>query len=862
MERRKLTKEDIDKVRNLDGFPTATDEDIISLSDAPCYTACPNPFIENFIREYGTPYDEVTDDYHCEPFAADVSEGKGDPIYSVQSYHTKVPHKAIMRYILHYTDPGAVIFDGFCGTGMTGVAAKMCGSTDPMLKHLLSHEDPSIVWGARHAVLSDLSPAASFIAYNYNCPVKDLEQFRANCQAIFSKCKKEFDWMFLTKHAGEKSTSIFSMLEEEKPGHVNYTIWSDVFICANCGKEYVYWDVAVDQKKKAMRDTMYCPHCHCEISKRDSEHAFESYMDYNLDEVVSVAKQVPVLINYTYLGQRFDKTPDEQDLLTISRINDYRINTWVPVDRMCEGREARRNDGAGIKHVHQFYTKRNLIILSYIIDQAKKLSIDERLALMSAVRSSMSYGTKMVKVNIGRLLNGGGTFSFGAVTGTLYMPSITAERPILEAIENKVEAYIKAINTYPREGRVAINTGSLTSVPNIPNNAFDYIFTDPPFGDNLNYSELNYLWECWEKVLTNNQEEAIVDREQSKGIYEYQELMTACFKEYYRVLKPNRWMTVEFHNSKNAVWNAIQEALSKAGFIIADVRTLDKQQGSFKQTTTTSAVKQDLVISAYKPKESFRKLFMENAGNAETSWAFVQQHLANLPVVVDANNDGKIDILAERQAYLLFDRMVAYHIMQGIPVPMDASEFYHGLDEKFIKRDGMYFLPEQVNEYDTARIKADVEPVQLSFIVSNEKTAISWLYQQLEDPQTYAEIQPKFMQEVRSVDKFEALPELSILLEENFLQSEDGKWYIPDITKEADMAKLREKSLIKEFEGYLASKGKLKLFRSEAIRAGFAKLWKEKNYKLIVQTAERLPEQAVQEDDKLLMYYDISLGRV
>ena len=321
-------------------------------------------------------------------------------------------------------------------------------------------------------------------------------------------------------------------------------------------------------------------------------------------------------------------------------------------------------------------------------------------------------------------------------------------------------------------------------------------------------------------------------------------------------------MTVEFHNSKNAVWNAIQEALSKAGFIIADVRTLDKQQGSFKQTTTTSAVKQDLVISAYKPKESFRKLFMENAGNAETSWAFVQQHLANLPVVVDANNDGKIDILAERQAYLLFDRMVAYHIMQGIPVPMDASEFYHGLDEKFIKRDGMYFLPEQVNEYDTARIKADVEPVQLSFIVSNEKTAISWLYQQLEDPQTYAEIQPKFMQEVRSVDKFEALPELSILLEENFLQSEDGKWYIPDITKEADMAKLREKSLIKEFEGYLASKGKLKLFRSEAIRAGFAKLWKEKNYKLIVQTAERLPEQAVQEDDKLLMYYDISLGRV
>ncbi|MFR5484992.1 MAG: DNA methyltransferase [Blautia massiliensis (ex Durand et al. 2017)] len=124
MERRKLTKEDIDKVRNIEGFPIGTDEDIIALSDAPFYTACPNPFIEDFIKEYGTPYDEATDDYHREPFAADVSEGKNDPIYNAHSYHTKVPYKAIMRYILHYTEPGDIVFDGFAGTGMTGVAAQ------------------------------------------------------------------------------------------------------------------------------------------------------------------------------------------------------------------------------------------------------------------------------------------------------------------------------------------------------------------------------------------------------------------------------------------------------------------------------------------------------------------------------------------------------------------------------------------------------------------------------------------------------------------------------------------------------------------------------------------------------------------
>lgn len=168
MEPRKLTKEDIDRVRNIEGFPIGTDEDIIALSDAPYYTACPNPFIEEFIRENGKPYDEATDDYHREPFAADVSEGKSDAIYSVHSYHTKVPHKAIMRYILHYTNPGDIVYDSFCGSGMTGVAAQLCGDMQIVLGLTESAKKIEERVGARKAILSDLSPAASFTAYSYN----------------------------------------------------------------------------------------------------------------------------------------------------------------------------------------------------------------------------------------------------------------------------------------------------------------------------------------------------------------------------------------------------------------------------------------------------------------------------------------------------------------------------------------------------------------------------------------------------------------------------------------------------------------------------------------------------------------------
>lgn len=842
MEPRKLTKEDIDKVRNIEGFPIGTDEDIIALSDAPYYTACPNPFIEEFIKENGTPYDEATDDYHREPFAADVSEGKNDPIYMAHTYHTKVPYKAIMNYIKHYTAPGDIVFDGFCGTGMTGVAAQMFGAENYQAG-LFEQEG-----GARNVIVSDLSPAAQFIAYNYNNAVP-VTQFLESSNRIIDEVEKECGWVYETTH--DPSNGMFRG-EGRKIGRINYTVWSDVFVCPHCGEEIVYWDAAVNPNTQQVADEFKCPKCSMALKKRNCENAMQVYYDEAMQATVSVSKQVPVLINYFYAGKRYDKKPDAEDLKLVEKIQTMSIPYWYPTDRMCEGSESRRNDKYGVTNVHQFYTKRNLYVLAALNDKIG----DHRLKIvLQSINPTLV--SKLVRYNMGKRDN-------GVLSGTLYLPSLNAEGDVFRMLRGKLIDFCKVFSAISTFKHCIGNNASSTDLQNIPENSIDYIFTDPPFGDNLNYSELSFIWEAWLKVKTNARTEAIVNDVQGKGIVEYQSLMTACFAEFYRVLKPNRWMTVEFHNSKNAVWNAIQESLLRAGFIIADVRTLDKQQGSFKQVNNASAVKQDLVISTYKPKESFCRELVEKAGTEDTAWSFVRQHLENIPVVVISN--GKIELVAERQAYLLFDRMVAYHIIQGIPVPLDATDFYKGLDERFLKRDNMYFLPDQVNEYDTARIKTEVEQIQFSLFVTNEKTAISWLYQQLDEqgdgPQTYAEIQPKFMQEVKSVDRYEAMPELAVLLEENFLQDDKGRWYIPDVTKEGDVAKLREKKLWKEFEGYLNSKGKLKSFRSEAIRVGFSRLWKDKNYQAIVDIAERLPESTIQEDPNLLMYYDISLGRV
>jgi len=142
-----------------------------------------------------------------------------------------------------------------------------------------------------------------------------------------------------------------------------------------------------------------------------------------------------------------------------------------------------------------------------------------------------------------------------------------------------------------------VSTQSSTYLEKHSIDSIDYIYTDPPFGENIMYSELISL-EAWLRVQTNNGDEAIINKAQRKLLSEYRKLMTECFSEDYRVLKGGRWITVVFHNSMASVWNAIQESMAYAGFIVAQVTVLDKVKKTHTQVTAAGAVKNDLIINA------------------------------------------------------------------------------------------------------------------------------------------------------------------------------------------------------------------------------------------------------------------------
>jgi DNA modification methylase len=888
--------------RKIEGFPIGADEDILTLSDPPYYTACPNPWIAEFIEEWEARKPKLAEDYkyHREPFAADVSEGKNDPVYNARSYHTKVPHKAIMRYILHYTQPGDIVFDGFCGTGMTGVAAQMCGDREVVMSlgyqvkpdGIILKEEPDDdgkkVWrpfsklGVRRAVLNDLSPAAAFIAFNYNNPI-DLSAFEKEARRILMDVENDYGWMYETLHTDRK-----------KIGKINYTVWSDVFICPDCGWEIVFWDSALCHSAKQVLDSFSCAGCGSILTKRGVERAWITKHDSLLNSIVRQAKQVPVLINYSVsgIGGTQRKKPDDKDLMLLQQIEASPVTCWVPISEIEKGDKTGEPLRIGLTHTHHFFTKRNLLTLSKLYEETRHLGGP----FLDIVVNMLTRASKQSSLHVSNYFNGGGGVCKGHLNGTLYIPSLSPEIPATKIFSDRISTLSRGYRCLNLDGSFVLATQSLGGI-SARDDSIDFIFIDPPFGSNLQYSELNWNDEAWLRVVTNKTSEALENESQKKMSEEYRVIMTECFRNAYRILKPGHWMTVEFSNTKASVWNSIQTSLTEAGFIVANVAALDKKQGSFNAVNNPTSVKQDLAISAYKPNGGFEERFREEAQTEDGVWDFVRTHLRYLPVT---KRQGMLMLfIPERDPRILFDQMVSYYVRRGYPVPISSQEFQVGLVQRFVERDGMFFLPDQVSEYDRKRMSSG-ELKQMTMFVSDEASAIQWLRQLLnEKPQAFSDINPQFMQQLGGWSKNEAQLDLRELLNQNFLCYDGNgpvpeqvhaylssnwkelrnlpkdapnliakacdRWYVPDHNKAEQVEKMREKDLLREFESYKTRTKKFKnndRFRIEAVRAGFKKAWQERDYATIVAVAEKIPNNVLEEDPKLLMWYDQAVTRL
>lgn len=181
-----------------------------------------------------------------------------------------------------------------------------------------------------------------------------------------------------------------------------------------------------------------------------------------------------------------------------------------------------------------------------------------------------------------------------------------------------------------------------------------------------------------------------------------------------------------------------------------------------------------------------------------------------------------------------------------------------------------HFTAEQLAQYEAQKKKLGITS-QLNLVfdaIYSESEAIAWLKDKLEKaPLKRQDLYIDFRKANTTTRKGEKELELSILLEENFIEEADGTWRVPDHHEAKDREILRTKALLKEFATYMTTidspkPKKLKDVRLEALRVGFKSLWEKKNFAGLVKLADYIPQNLLMEDEMLLTYYDIAKDKV
>jgi len=447
--------------------------------------------------------------------------------FRAHSYHTKVPVEGLTQLLEHYTDPGDVVVDPFCGSGQTGVAALLTG---------------------RHAIISDLSPAAVHIARGYTTRV-DPSLYRVTANKVL-----------------EQLEPVENQLYGSGSGTVEYRVWSDVYECSTCGEEILFWDAGIDPETGKVVTDIRCPGGHGPFNKS------------NLRWMASV----PVQANISHDGQRkrevVELTGSEGPTL---RRED--IDWWYPTAPWDTWREMWRaqHDALGVETAADFYTVRNLCGLAALWHSIN--SVDEE-----GVREALRFTFTSIVNRASRRYQWHPTRPTNVLSSTMYIAALNYEFNVFSLFRRKVSTIAKMYDhTWAATGSCEVRQGSAVDLNWLPDDSVDFVFTDPPFGSNIYYGDSSFLWEAWLERQTDVAAEAVVNKRVGserggKALDGYERLMRDSMREIARALRPNAWASLQFHNSDDRVWSSIQRAVEEAGFTVCGAVVMDKGQASFK----------------------------------------------------------------------------------------------------------------------------------------------------------------------------------------------------------------------------------------------------------------------------------------
>lgn len=579
-------------------------------------------------------------------------------LYGAFPYPTKISPEAIAMYIAAHTKPGDTVFDGFGGSGTTGLAALLCERPTDELRAEAIRLGLDVQWGARNAVLYELGALGAFVGRTLTNP-PDPTAFRKAANEVLAAGESEDGWMYEARDpTGAK-------------GSIRHLIWSDKLCCPSCRSVVTLWDACVSLDPAEISSNFSCPSCRHEAHLDDVQRVTVQECDDVLGEKRALRGRAMARVYGLTGTRRWSRPAIAADLTLFTKIEAEPIPACVPQTLIPWGDLHRKGYHQGISHVHHFYTRRNLIVFARMWERVEAYRGALREGLRFWLLSyNAAHGTIMTRV----VAKSGqkDLVVTSAQPGVLYVSGLPVEKNLFAGLRRKLTTIAQAFEIiHGSSGKVEVVHGSSCHV-GLPSGSIDYVFTDPPFGANIPYAELSFINESWLNTFTDRNDEAIVSPDQGKSVNEYRELLTRSFSEARRVLKPSGKATMVFHSATAEIWNALQRAYRDAGFDVEYAGVLDKKQGSFKQVTTEGAVRGDPVL-LLGPRFKADVKIKGKAEVDECVWTVATA----LHRAANAARDP-----AEATAQRLYSRLVTYFLSHHKRVPLDADVFYRWYAEQ------------------------------------------------------------------------------------------------------------------------------------------------------------------------------------
>ncbi len=485
-----------------------------------------NPNLSRFIRQASHPYQAAADTYQVEPFSDSLQATKSTPLYRMHTYWSKKPHEAVRRYIEHYTRPGDLVLDPFCGAGGTALMALSLG---------------------RRGLAIDLSPAATFIAHHYCTPL-ELEELGRTFARAREAMGEEMDWLYASRcdRCGGKAITA-------------HLVYSEVFRCPKGWEPVALYDCHrrresyLSRGRPRRRMAWFCPDHGERIDTRRAERAGCTSVEttYICLGGGTNPQGLPCKPARSRRSHR-DEDPVRReyfhryDLGKLAELEAHPIPYWHPTAPLPEKALSHRFSAKGVRSVDALFTKRNLWALALFLDTVRRETCGEmRSALEFLLSSSLLPLSRMHRAHHPGML---GSF--------YHLPTLSREDNASIVLENRyanlarAKAEINSLLANSSSKDLLISTQSALGLRGVPESCIDYIFTDPPYGDRLPFWELNLIWELWLGFDTSwNEGEVVVNRHQGKNFADWSRMMGRALAEMHRVLKPGRWLTLCYHDS-------------------------------------------------------------------------------------------------------------------------------------------------------------------------------------------------------------------------------------------------------------------------------------------------------------------------